>query len=204
MNDQINIIAKWLGTGSVDIFGCPFSGKDTQGRILADLFNGELIAGGDILRSHKDPQKIEQVLDSGGIIPSDYYLELVLPFLSQSKYRQKPLFLSAVGRAHGEESIIMKTASNSGHPIKAVILLDLTEAEVWRRFENDKRQDDRGDRADDRREVLQTRLKKFQDRTIPVIDFYRQKGLLVEVNGALDRETVTSEILRGLVKQALN
>lgn len=202
MKDQIKIIADWLGAGSIDIFGCPFSGKDTQGRILADLFNGELVAGGDILRSHKDPAKIEQILDSGGIVPSDFYMELVLPYLSQSKYRQKPLFLSAVGRAHGEEPIIMKTASDAGHPIKAVVSLSLTEAEVWRRFNNDKGRDDRGKRADDRQVVLQKRLKKFQDRTLPVIDYYREKDLLIEVNGALSREAVTDEILKELAKRS--
>ena len=202
MKDQIKIIADWLGAGSIDIFGCPFSGKDTQGRILADLFNGELVAGGDILRSHKDPAKIEQILDSGGIVPSDFYMELVLPYLSQSKYRQKPLFLSAVGRAHGEEPIIMKTANDAGHPIKAVVSLSLTEAEVWRRFNNDKGRDDRGKRADDRQVVLQKRLKKFQDRTLPVIDYYREKDLLIEVNGALSREAVTDEILKELAKRS--
>jgi len=202
MTNQIKMIAKWLGTGSIDIFGCPFSGKDTQGQILADLFNGALIAGGDILRSHKDPAKIEHILDSGGIVPSDFYIDLVLPYLAQSKYNRKPLFLSAVGRAHGEEPIVMKTASDAGHPIKAVVSLSLTEAEVWRRFDNDKGKDDRGNRADDRHEVLKNRLKKFKDRTLPVIDYYRTKGLLIEVDGALSREAVTEEILKELAKRS--
>jgi adenylate kinase len=200
MKDQIQIISNWLGAGSIDIFGCPFSGKDTQGEILAKLLKGELLAGGDILRSHKDPAKIEQILDSGGIIPSDFYLDLVLPYLSQPKYKNKPLIMSAVGRAHGEEPDVMKAAKDSGHPIKAVVLLDLTEKEVWRRFEISKLDDDRGDRADDRREVIKNRLKKYQTRTLPVINYYRSKGLLIEVDGSLSRDIVTSEILSGLIK----
>lgn len=204
MKEEIKTISKWLGSGSIDIFGCPFSGKDTQGEILAKLFGGEMISGGDILRSHKEPEKIDQAIGSGGLVPSDFYLDLVLPYLSQRKYSGKPLILSAVGRSHGEEPQVIKAAADSGHPIKAVILLDLTEQEVWRRFEESKVEGDRGKRADDKRAIIQNRLKKYNTRTVPVIDYYHRVGLLIEVNGTLPREEVTDEILKGLVNKSKN
>jgi adenylate kinase len=200
MDNQTTKIANWLGTGSIDVFGRPFSGKDTQGRILADLFNGELIAGGDIIRSHHDPAKIEQVLNSGGIIPSDFYLELLLPFLSKVEYKAKPLILSAVGRSHGEEPVIIKAAADSNHPLKAVILLEISEAEVWKRFTAAPAMHDRGDRADDDQAALNTRLKKYQDRTEPVIQFYRDQGMLIKVDGTLSRNEVTNQILMNLAR----
>lgn len=199
MNNQIQIISTWLGAGSVDIFGSPFSGKDTQGKILADMFNGEMISGGDLLRSHEDPENIKQIMAEGGIIPSEYYLGLVLPYLSRPELKNKPLFLSAVGRSHGEEPIIMKAATESGHPIKAVVSLKMTESVVWQRFEKDKLFQDRGNRSDDSNEALKTRMEKFQNQTLPVIDYYRDRGLLVEVDGALTRDEVTNEILKKLV-----
>jgi adenylate kinase len=202
MSDQLKIIADWLGTGSVNIFGRPFSGKDTQGRILADLLDGELVAGGDILRSHQDPTNIEHIMAAGGIIPSDFYLDLLMPYLSHIEFKDKPLMLSAVGRSHGEEPAIMKAAADSGHPVKAVILLDISEAEVWHRFEAASHEHDRGERSDDRSTVLSTRLKKFQDRTEPVIEFYRNKGLLMEVDGTLSRHEVTNGILQSLASRA--
>lgn len=202
LSDQIKTISNWLGTGSIDIFGCPFSGKDTQAHNLANLFNGVVIGGGEILRSHHDPKKIEQVLDSGGIVPSDFYLNLVLPYLSQPKFKEKPLILSTVGRSHGEEPIIMKAAADSGHPIKAAIVLQLPEDEVWRRFEEAKTSKDRGNRDDDRREVLKTRLKKFKDKTMPVIEFYRDKGLLIEIDGMPSRQEITNNILKSLLTRA--
>ncbi len=203
MDDQIKTISGWLGTGSINVFGRPFCGKDTQGRVLAELLGGELIGGGDILRSHHDPQKIEKVLAEGGIIPSDFYLEIVLPYLSRPEIKQKPLILSSVGRSHGEESIIMKATTDSGHPIKAVIMLQLSEQEVWQRFAQAKTQNDRGNRPDDQSEALKTRLKKFEDKTEPVIDFYRDKGLLIEVDGTLPKSQVTKEIIDSLSKRAL-
>ena len=201
MFEQTDIVASWLGVGSINMFGRPFSGKDTQGRKLADLLKGELVAGGDILRSHDDPKKIDEVIASGGIIPSDFYLKLVVPYLSQQNFENKPLILSAVGRSHGEEPIIMKATTEADHPMKAVISLQISEDEVWRRFELAPLAKDRGDRTDDNREALKTRLKKFQTRTVPVIEYYREKGLLIEVDGTLPREQVTQEIFESLIRQ---
>lgn len=203
MNNQHNLIAQWLGTGSINLFGRPFAGKDTQGRILADLFSGELIAGGDILRGFHDQQKVQEVMAAGGLIPSDFYFDIVLPFLSRPIIKHKPLFLSSVGRLQGEEGTIMKATADSGHPIKAVILLHLSEEEVWRRFDAAAAEQDRGTRADDSRGVLQNRLQNFQQNTVPVIDFYRNNGLLIEIDGTLSREDVTREILDVLAARAL-
>ncbi|MFZ2494793.1 MAG: hypothetical protein WAW60_03430, partial [Candidatus Saccharimonadales bacterium] len=64
--------------------------------------------------------------------------------------------------------------------------------------------DDRGDRLDDsNRDIVSTRLKKFQDEIMPVIEFYRQKGLLIEVDGSKSREEVTEAIIDALATKAL-
>lgn len=204
MTDEINIIKKWLGAGSINMFGRPFAGKDTQGRLLSVSLDGVLIAGGDILRSYHDQAKIEQVMAAGGLIPSDFYLSVLLPYLSRADIKHKPLILSAVGRLQGEEQVIMKATTDSGHPIQAVVLLNLSEAEVWRRFDEAKLQHDRGDRSDDHREVLQNRLRKFKDKTEPVIQYYRNKGLIIDVDGSLPREQVAKQIIEKLAQNAIN
>ncbi len=199
MNNQIKIISDWLGTDSIDIFGSPFSGKDTQGKILADLVHGHFISGGEILRSQQDPTKIEKILNEGGIVPSDFFLNLMEPYLSKTQYQGRPLILSAVGRVHGEETEIMKAIANSGHALKAVIFLKINEEVVWQRFEASKQLRDRGDRADDSQQALHLRLKKYLDRTVPVLDYYQQKGLLIEIDGSLEVDQVTKTIVQKLV-----
>jgi adenylate kinase len=196
--NQINKIKDWLGVGSINIFGVPFAGKDTQADILAELFGGVVIGGGDILRSHPEPLEIEKALASGGIVPHEFFLSLMLPYFSKPEFRSKPLILSSVGRAKGEEVAILHATEKSDHPLKAVVTLDLNEDYVWKRFELAMQDHDRGDRSDDHREILKTRLRKYQEETMPVIDFYREKGLLVNVNGSLTREQVTGEILNSL------
>lgn len=203
MNEKVHKISKWLDSGSINIFGCPFAGKDTQARKLATLLNGDLIAGGDILRSHEDQAMIEQIMDSGGLIPSEFYFNLVLPYLSQPKFKNKPLVLSSVGRLQGEEPTILKATKDSGHITKAAIVLKLSEAEVWKRFETAKNTlHDRGGRDDDDRNVIATRLTNFKKKTRPVIEFYRRKGLLIEVDGSKSRDDVTTEIIDKLAAAA--
>lgn len=202
METKVLNITKWLGAGSINLFGRPFAGKDTQGQILAETVGGALVGGGDILRSHHDPAAIEQIMAAGGIIPSEYYLNMILPYLSRPEFSGKPLILSAVGRAHGEENAVLQAAEASGHPLMAVIVLNLPETEVWRRFEQAQQSHDRGSRSDDSREVLQNRLQKFNDKTLPVIDFYREKGLLIEVDGTGTKEAVSQGIFDSLMRVA--
>lgn len=200
MDGRITTISTWLGEGSINIFGLPFAGKDTQGRKLADLFNGVLISGGDILRCYRDQSVINQVMASGGLIPSDLFMKIALPYLSRSEFGGKPLILSSIGRMHGEESITIKTAQRAHHPIKLAILLTITEKVVWQRFETVKHLRDRGQRNDDNRTALQTRLDEFEAKTKPVIEFYRSNNLLIEIDGEPTRGEVTNQILDSLVR----
>lgn len=202
MQDQIQKIIAWLGTGSINIFGLPFCGKDTQGRKLADLFGGVLISGGDILRSHHDQAKIDQIMSAGELIPSDLFADITLPYLSRLDFKNKPLILSSIGRLEGEETIIFEAARSSGHPTKAVIFLTIPEESVWQRFETAKALHDRGERHDDTREALKTRLHEFETKTRPVIEFYRSKNLLLEIDGTPNREQVTGDILTSLERFA--
>jgi adenylate kinase len=201
MEEHKYILKQWLGAGSINLFGMPFAGKDTQGNYLADLFDGVMISGGDILR-HTTDAEVQQIMAEGGIIPSEAWERIVPPFFANPDLAGRPLILSEVGRLKGEEQIIMRVTEATGHPQKAVIMLTLTEEEVWRRFDQSQLDKDRGERADDNKAVLQTRLDKYREKVLPVIDVYRQNGLLIEVDGALSREQVTQEIVHALLAKA--
>jgi len=190
-------IAEWLGTGSINIFGLPFSGKDTQAIRLAQLFRGQMLSGGDILRGSKRTKLVAHI-STGNLAPTDEYLEVVLPFLSQEIFAGKPLILSSVGRWHGEEDGVLKATAESGHPVRAVIFLNMDQEHIHHRFHDKEAMMHRGDREDDDLEVLETRLKEFHDKTQPVINFYRGQDMLIEVDGNLSREEVTTQIINKL------
>lgn len=198
MSKNIDTIKAWLGTGSINVFGQPFAGKDTQARKLAKLFDGIVISGGDIMRRSRENQQVQQAMASGGIVPSELFEEIVLPVFSNPANKEKPLILSEVGRMEGEQQVITRAAQSAGHTQRAVVLLQMPEDEIHKRFEAAKEKHDRGERADDRPEVLQTRLDNYHEKVFPVIEWYRDKGLLIEIDGTLKPKEVTQRILEKL------
>lgn len=202
MEEKIFEIKKWLGSGSLNVFGMPFAGKDTQGAIITGLLDGELVSGGDVLRHYHDQSRLRELLSTGKLIPTDVYFEVVLPYIAQEKLTSKPLILSSVGRMNGEQETILKATEQSGHPTKGVIMLNLSEEKVWERFEESRKLKDRGDRDDDDTEVLKVRLQEFLEKTKPVIDFYDKHGVLIEVDGSGTREETTNFIIESLHHRA--
>jgi adenylate kinase len=198
-NEHLEKIRKWLGSGAINIFGLPFAGKDTHGHKLAELFNAHLLSSGEVFRSSKSLLSAEdqQVLDTGGLPPSDVFLRLFTPYFSKSEYTGKPLILSSVGRWFGEEQGILQAAETSGHPIKAVIYLHLSEENVRKRLQASKEIGDRT-RPEDDEQFLQTRIDEFNNKTLPVIEEYRKLGLLIEVNSDAEKSEVLETILARL------
>jgi adenylate kinase len=166
------------------------------------VFGGNLVGGGEILRSNDIPDRAKQCLTSGELIPTEDYINIVLPFLSQPAFSDSPLFLSAVGRWHGEENGVMQALSQSNHPLKAVIHLNISDDVSFHRWEVLGTLKDRPDRHDDTRDVLATRLNEYQQKTKPVIDYYKQLGILIEIDGDKTRDEVTQDIIDALLQKA--
>lgn len=93
----------------------------------------------------------------------------------------------------------MSVARSSGHPIKAVVMLQLSEQDAIERWEAAKLLNDRGLRADDANpEVFQTRINEFREKTIPVLRHYQELGLLVPVKADAPRDQVFANVIEAL------
>lgn len=195
-------IKDWLDKGSINIFGRPFAGKDTQGRILAQAFDGVLLGGGDILRNSTVPAHVDAALHHGELVPTEEYVNIVLPYLSRDEFANKPLILSSVGRWIGEEVGVMEALEAAGHLLKAVIYLELDEEVVRERWQALEHHDDRGGRHDDTLEVLEKRLTVFREKTLPVLDEYRKLGLLITIDGNQPADKVSQNIIEVLIERA--
>ncbi len=204
MDEKINLIKNWLGTGSINIFGMPFSGKDTVGMRLAQDLNGRFLSSGLILRAAEENDKdLFHEMSQGMLASTDKFRDIVLPYFHRSDLRDFPLILSSVGRWEGEEYDVIKNADESHHLIKAVILLNISEAEIRNRWEAAQNLQDRGDRSDDKiRSVLDKRVAEFIEKTMPVIQTYQKREILLPINAHADRETVYVNVIEALAKFA--
>ena len=197
--DHLEKIKKWLGTGAINIFGLPFAGKDTHGHTLSKLFDAPLLSSGQIFRDSKalmTPEDVE-ILDTGGLPPTDVFNKMVTPYLSKPEFDGKPLILSSVGRWIGEEQIVLQASEAADHPIKAVVYLHLSESMVYTRRAASEENGDRGNRPEDAEHILETRINEFNTKTLPVIEVYRDQGLLIEVNSDAEK----SEVLRNILSR---
>ena len=199
-NEKLEKIKSWLGTGSLNIFGLPMSGKDTVGMRLAEDLQAKFLSSGIIIRAYEAEQN-EDMTGSGKLIPTNTFYDIILPYFSREELRNDSLVLSSVGRWSGEEDKIMEAAKAGGHEIKAVVMLDLTEEEVKNRFEVAKELNDRGERADDANiEVFETRLAEFREKTMPVLNHYDELKMLVKVPAIGSRDEVYTNVIDRLVE----
>lgn len=200
LNEKLEKIKSWLGTGSLNIFGLPMSGKDTVGMRLAEDLQAKFLSSGIIIRAYEAEQN-EDMTGSGKLIPTNTFYDIILPYFSREELHNDSLVLSSVGRWSGEEDKIMEAAKAGGHEIKAVVLLDLTEEEVKNRFEAAKELNDRGERADDANiEVFETRLAEFREKTMPVLNHYDELKMLVKVPASGSRDEVYTNVIDRLVE----
>lgn len=198
---QIVKVKQWLGSGAIDIFGRPFAGKDSQCLKLAEIFGGKIVSGGDILRNDKNASRsLKNKQNDGKMAPTREYLEIITDYLCKPELSGKPLLLSAVGRCHGEEYHVMQALEKSNHPLKLAIYLNISNVESYNRRQMLEDYNDRPDRADDKKDILKIRDQEFNEKTLPVIEYYRQLNLLIEIDGNRPRDEVTDDILNYLLK----
>ena len=200
MEQEISSIKTWLKTGSINIFGLPMSGKDTNGIRLAEALGGKFLSSGMILReAEKTNTIVRDAMTAGLWTPTDQFYQIVLPYFGREDLADFPLILGGIGRWSGEEQTVMSAAASSGHPIKAAILLNISAADVRLRWEQSQILGDRGVRADDQDiKALESRIHEFNTKTMPVIQYYSEHGLLVPINADQSKEAVFTEILQKL------
>lgn len=199
MEEQFQQIKNWLGIGSINIFGLPMSGKDTIGVRLAENLGAKFLSSGMIIRAIEQ-EKGENLSHEGKLIPQNVFFEWILPYFEREDLWKYPLILSSIGRWNGEENEVISVAKKTGHTIRAVVELQLTEQDVIERWEAAKILGDRGLRPDDAKpEVFQTRIQEYREKTLPVLKHYQELGLLVSVPAAAPREEVFTNVVNALV-----
>lgn len=188
------------------LLGPPGVGKGTQANLLSDKFGIPKISTGDILRRSIEKKtdlgmKAQHFMNAGKLVPDEVVVDIFKSRLSE-KDCQKGFILDGFPRTK-----IQAEALNEITDIDDVISLNAKEREVILRLEGrrtcktcgsmfhvqwnpPKKNDicnDCGEkliqRQDDERETIRRRLKEYNRLTHPLIEYYRNLGLLKEIDG---------------------
>lgn len=178
----------------VVLIGIQGAGKSTQGNLLADKYNIPYLSSGHIFRTmskEKTPMAryIKETLSAGILIPDEKTLEIVENYLSRPEYA-KGYILDGFPR-----TIPQAEAFSNG--VTAVVHLKVSDKEaLWRiagRILNAEEI-----REDETLPAIRKRIDLFHQFTEPVIEHYRQRGLLEEVDGERDVYDIFEDVCHRL------
>ncbi|QNE43651.1 adenylate kinase [Frigoribacterium sp. NBH87] len=177
------------------IVGPPGAGKGTQATQIAETLGVPAISTGDIFRANVRDEtelgvKVKTIMDAGDYVPDSLTNELVSDRLDQSDAAQGFL-LDGYPRTLQQVGFLDDYLSTKGQALEAVILLVADRDEIVERLR--KRALDQG-RSDDTEDAIRHRQDVYLRETAPLLESYRSRGLVVEVDGLGTIEQVAERI----------
>ena len=208
------------------LLGPPGAGKGTQAERLGKELHLPHVASGDLFRENlKNKTELgllaEEFMGKGDLVPDDVTTAMVRDRLQRSDC-DKDAILDGFPRTSVQAQGLDKMLADMGRRLDGVLYIAVPDEELVRRlsgrwicrqcqtpyhavFSPPAKEavcDTCGgvlyQRDDDRPETVQARLKVYHQQTAPLIDYYRQAGLLVEVAGTGDIETVSAALLEAV------
>lgn len=181
------------------LMGPPGVGKGTQANSIVDKFEILHLSTGDILRAEVGGytvlgKRAKEFMDAGQLVPDELLLNMMENRLQQKDCKKGYLldgFPRTIPQAEGLELILKKI----NHSINYVISLTADETELVNRLVLRGKE---SGRSDDTEEVIKERQQVYWKLTSPLLDFYRERKLLVEVDGLGTISEITNRILKVL------
>jgi adenylate kinase len=179
--------------------GPPGAGKGTQAKFVADRLLVPAISTGDIFRANVSDGtelgiKAQSYMDAGEYVP-DEITNLMVRNRIDDDDAGKGFLLDGYPRTLAQVEELDGMIKHTGHALDAVVVLTVDPEELVQRLLERAKSEGR---ADDTEEVIRRRQEVYTEQTAPLIDVYRDRGLLVEVNGMGEVDDVTQRIFDAL------
>jgi adenylate kinase len=185
------------------IMGPPGAGKGTQASRIGEHYAIPAISTGDIFRGMRTQdtplaRQVQEIMASGAYVPDDVTNQVVASRLADADCGPGFL-LDGYPRTLQQVEYLDAALDEGGRQLDAVISLQADSDELVRRLL--KRAETSG-RDDDNEATIRTRQDKYTDETAPLLDVYRERGMLVEVDGLGEVDAVTQRLLAALDERA--
>ena len=210
------------------LLGPPGSGKGTQAERLKEQLGLPHVASGDLFRENIGNETelgllAKGYIDQGELVPDDVTIAMVHERL-QRPDRDQGAILDGFPRTLAQAEALDKMLASTGRTLTGVLYINVPDEELVRRLSGrwicgqcqtpyhtafsppveegvcDECGGKLYQRDDDRPKTVRARLRVYHEQTAPLIDYYRRAGLLVEVDGVGDIETVSTVLLEATRK----
>lgn len=181
------------------LFGPPGAGKGTQATRIKEAFGVVHIATGDIFRANVEGEtevglEAQEYMDRGELVPDDVVIRMVEARLVQPD-AQQGFLLDGFPRTVAQAEALQDFLQRNDRPLDAVVRLVVGEDELFERLAGRQREEGR---TDDEAEVVEQRLEEYREKTAPLEEYYRDHGLLVDVDGTGTVDEVSERLLDAL------
>lgn len=205
------------------MLGAPGAGKGTQAKLLAKKTGLPHISSGDLFRENlKNQTELGKLaasyMDKGELVPDDVTIKMVIDRLSRPDC-DKGAILDGFPRTCGQAEALDHTLAELGQHIDLVPYIQVPEAVLIQRLTGrwtckqcghiyhtmfnppeepgvcDIDGAELYQRPDDSAETVTNRIKVYFEQTAPLIEYYQERGVLVEIDGNRDIELVNQSLL---------
>ena len=206
------------------LFGPPGAGKGTQAQLLRDRLKVAHISSGDLFRCHLGKGtalgvRVKEYINKGELVPDDVTLTIILDKV-MSIPGDEGFILDGFPRTPHQADALEKKLAAESRILDKVVHLDVSEPELLRRLGDryicrscraphaigeggeGKKCDNCGgelyQRDDDAPVAVKKRIEVYNAQTIPVLDFYRDRGVLVDISGDGTVDEINKQVLAAL------
>ena len=182
---------------NVILLGAPGSGKGTQSIILNKKFGFLQLSTGEMIRQNiEDKTKlglmVQTIVNSGEFVNDDIILSMVSNRILM-KDCENGFVLDGFPRNVNQAKKFDKILKENNKKINIVIELKVIKKILFERIQNRAIEANEA-REDDKGEVLENRIKIYEEQTEPLIPYYKDLGLHYEVNGMKNIDEIASDI----------
>jgi adenylate kinase len=163
------------------LIGAPGAGKGTQAVFIAERFGIAHISSGDLLRKHVTEgtsigRAAKEYLARGDLVPDGIVMDMLYkPVVAATQ--AGGYVLDGFPRTVDQAKAAYATAAELGVAVEFAVFLDVPREELVRRLTA------RGRGQDDTPEVIEHRLAVYQEKTLPMLEYYAEREELITVNG---------------------
>ncbi|MCK5857483.1 MAG: adenylate kinase [Bacteroidales bacterium] len=179
---------------NIALFGPPGAGKGTQSKYLVEKYNLTYISTGDILRveiaeGSELGNKAKNIIAAGRLVSDDLIVQIIEKKILAEK-KDGILFDGfprTVVQAYILDGLLLKLDTS----LSMMLSLEVPKEElITRLLERGKS----SGRSDDNLTVIQSRLKEYEEKTMPLVDFYKDRGKYIAINGVGDINDITNHL----------
>ncbi len=184
---------------TVLLFGRPGSGKGTQAKVLSEKLGWTHFSTGNRFKELRDgdgalSERVRAIYDAGQLMP-DWFATYLLQDTFFNLGPEQGIVCEGYPRSTTQAQIFDDIATWLDRPY-VVLDLAVSEDETIRRQMERAQVEHRPDSAT--REQIEARLATYREHTEPVLDFFREKGALVSIDGELSPQGVAQAISEAL------